>query len=178
MGCTHFPFTRALGSAILACVSKEDRSFFHVGRLTPSRGVHLTSYQPVIVWLTVCTKDRGTWLACPEVMTALESVWHDDALAWLMGDFLLMPDHLHGFCAPRDTRVEIEHWIAYWKSKSTRLIARKLARWQRGAFHHRLRSQEEFHEKWLYMMENPVRKGYVTRWEEWSWRGTVHDLRW
>jgi hypothetical protein len=32
-----------------------------------------------------------------------------------VGDYLLMPDHLHCFCAPHDLSVDIETWIAYWK---------------------------------------------------------------
>jgi hypothetical protein len=38
-----------------------------------------------------------------------------NATAWLVGDYLLMPDHLHLFCAPRDIDMPIETWIRYWK---------------------------------------------------------------
>jgi hypothetical protein len=30
--------------------------------MTPAHGVFVTAHQPVIVWLTVCTKDRAAWL--------------------------------------------------------------------------------------------------------------------
>ena len=37
--------------------------------------------------------------------------------------------------------------------------------------HHRVRSIQEYREQWTHMMENPVRKGLVTQWEDWAWRG-------
>jgi putative transposase len=159
-------------------VSREDRSWFHVGRSTPAQGVYLTSDEPVIVWLTVCTKNRAPWLTHAEVMETLHAIWSDDATAWHMGDYLIMPDHLHGFCAPSSTIVELERWIAYWKYRFTRIARRQGGDWQRGAFHHRLRSRDEFREKWLYMMENPMRKDLVERWQDWPWRGKVHDITW
>jgi putative transposase len=149
-----------------------------VSRRTPAQGVHLTSDQPVIVWLTICSKDRVPWLACTEVMDRLHGIWLNDASAWLMGDYLIMPDHLHGFCAPHDPRFSVEQWVAYWKSRFTQSTARRYGHWQRCVFHHRLRSREEFREKLTYMMENPMRKGLVGDWEGWPWRGRVHDVTW
>ena len=50
--------------------------------------------------------------------------------------------------------------------------------WQRGLFHHRVRNQNEYREKWTYMMQNPVRKGLVSSPEEWRWKGRVHQIGW
>jgi putative transposase len=111
-------------------------------------------------------------------MEMLDAIWSDDATAWLMGDYLIMPDHLHGFCAPNSTVIELERWIAYWKFRFTRIARMKSARWQRSAFHHRLRSRDEYQKKWFYMMENPMRKGLVDHWQDWPWRGKVHNLTW
>ena len=159
-------------------MSKEDWSYFHSGRRTPARGVLLNLTQPVIVWLTVCTKDRVPWLTQRQVSESLRTIWSESATAWLMGDYLLMPDHLHGFCTPRDPQFAIEQWIAYWKSQLSRTTHRIHGRWQRGAFHHRLRSLDEYREKWIYMMENPVRRDLVERWQDWPWRGKIHDVTW
>jgi putative transposase len=170
----HFP----IGLDIVDPVSKEDRSWFHVGRLPPAHGVYLTSQQPVIVWLTVCTKDREPWLTQAAVMETLHAIWSNDATAWHMGDYLIMPDHLHGFCAPHITGIELERWVAYWKYRVTRIVKAKHGCWQRGVFHHRLRSRNEFEEKWRYMMENPLRRSLVEQWQDWPWRGRVHDVTW
>jgi putative transposase len=131
-----------------------------------------------MVWLTVCTKDRIAWLTQAPVMSALHKVWALEARAWLVGDYLLMPDHLHLFCAPADLRFTIERWIAFWKDRFSKRFPNQTWTWQRGGFHYRVRSAEDLHEKWVYMMENPVRKGLVARIEDWPWRGHVFDLHW
>jgi len=41
-----------------------------------------------------------------------------------------------------------------------------------------LRNDESYAQKWLYVQENPIRKGLVTRIDEWPYKGRVHDIRW
>ena len=83
-------------------------------RENPSPGVHINLGQSNIVLLTVTTHNRTRWLANETVHRLLHETW-SEAKAWLVGDYLLMPDHLHCFCAPHDLRFEIETWISYWK---------------------------------------------------------------
>jgi hypothetical protein len=86
------------------------------GRHTPAHGVKLSLAGPTIVLLTVNTKDRVPWLAQAVVHDSLREIWHETD-AWLVGDYVLMPDHLHLFCAPRDLAFTLERWLAYWKSR-------------------------------------------------------------
>ncbi|HUI07086.1 MAG TPA: hypothetical protein VL486_08770 [Verrucomicrobiae bacterium] len=48
--------------------------------------------------------------------------------------------------------------------------------WQKGFFDHVLRSSESYEEKWLYVLQNPVRAGLVSRAEEWPYQGEIHHL--
>lgn len=86
-------------------------------RHTPAKGVHLSLGGPNWVFLTVCTEQRERWLIQPSVQRALEDIWKNTATAWLVSDYLLMPDHLHLFCAPRDLKFTIERWIGFWKDQ-------------------------------------------------------------
>jgi hypothetical protein len=83
-------------------------------RQNPAFGVHINLGRSNIVLLTVKTEDRKPWLANPTVHRLLHETW-SEAQAWLVGDYLLMPDHLHCFCAPRDLHFGLETWVAYWK---------------------------------------------------------------
>lgn len=83
------------------------------GRCTPAKGVHITTGGPNWVLLTVCTEHRSPWLADARVQRTLHGLWLHRATAWLVGDYLLMPDHLHLFCAPYDLRFSIERWIGF-----------------------------------------------------------------
>ena len=147
------------------------------GRKTPAQGVKIFSEQPTIVFLTVCAKDRKPWMTQPAVQNSLEEIWRN-ADAWLVGDYLLMPDHLHIFCAPRDLKFTIEQWITFWKSQFSRKHLDEDWEWQRKGFHLRIRSAQEYSEKWLYVRENPIRKNLVKNMDDWKYRGTVFPLRW
>jgi REP element-mobilizing transposase RayT len=68
------------------------------------------------VLITVCTKNRQPWLAAPEVHEILISIWKE-ATAWLVGRYVIMPDHIHLFASPRDETVSLESWVRYWKSQ-------------------------------------------------------------
>jgi hypothetical protein len=41
-----------------------------------------------------------------------------------------------------------------------------------------LRDGENYSGKWIYVQENPFRKGLVQRIEDWSFKGRIFDLVW
>jgi putative transposase len=154
-----------------------DAPFQEVGRRRPASGVHLYLGQPTIVVLTVNTEKRIRWLADSEAHHHLRAVWQE-ATAWLVSDYVLMPDHLHCLCAPHDLAFTIERWITYWKSQFAKRHAHADWRWQSRGWHHRLRSDESYSQKWRYLQENPVRWGLVTDPLAWPYQGRIHDVRW
>lgn len=150
----------------------------HVGRSSPASETHILLGRPNIFFLTANAKDRVPWMDQPVVLTSLVEVWRNQATAWLVGFCLIMPDHLHLFCAPRDLRFGIDNWITFWKRQFSRRHIGEPWEFQRRGFHHRIRNALEYHEKWTYVRENPIRKGLVTRPDEWPYQDTVHELRW
>jgi putative transposase len=111
------------------------------------------------------------------VQRALHDIWRDIATAWLVSDYLLMPDHLHLFCAPHDLKFTLERWIAFWKDRFAKMHPDTVT-FQVGGFHHRLRNGESYSKKWIYVRENPVRAGLVVCPEDWPYFGRVHEIRW
>jgi len=148
-----------------------------VGRKHPARGVLISTNQPTIVFLTVCTEKRQPWLAQKVVQETLDQVWRE-ADSWLVGYYLLMPDHLHLFCAPRDLSFSLKQWLSYWKSQFTRKHLDKAWRFQRDGWDTRLRRSESYTEKWNYVRENPVRQGLVNRADDWPFWGMLNVLLW
>jgi putative transposase len=154
-------------------------------RKNPASGVHVQLGQSNIILLTIATEKREPWLANETAHQLLCQTW-SEATAWLVGDYLLMPDHLHLFCAPRDLKFTIEAWIKYWKREfvlKQKRLAGTLAppvewKFQSRGWHHRLRDGENYSEKWIYVQENPIRKGLVKRIEDWPFKGKVFDLIW
>ena len=149
-----------------------------VGRHTPAGGAHLLLGQPNIFFLTVNAKDRVPWMNQSTVQHSLVAVWREQATGWLAGYYLLMPDHLHLFCAPRDLRFGIDDWVAFWKRQFSRQHLQEPWEFQRRSFHHRLRHAREYADKWQYVRENPLRHGLVQHPDGWPFQGQVHELRW
>jgi putative transposase len=143
----------------------------------PIREIFNTS---VIVYLTVCTKRRKPILADDKAHALLLEAWRA-AGAWLVGRYVIMPDHLHLFCAPTEhDSLPITNWITFWKSYATRRWPNsgESPVWQRHFWDTQLRRSESYEQKWQYVVENPVRAGLVARSEDWPYQGEMNVLHW
>jgi putative transposase len=133
-----------------------------------------------IIFVTVCTRGRKPILCVPDVHILLRTCWSDVA-QWVMGRYVLMPDHLHFFCAPavRDAG-NVRDWVAYWKSYSATHWPRPDERpvWQREAWDRQVRRGESYTEKWQYVRHNPVRAGLAAAAEDWPYQGEMNVLTW
>ena len=150
----------------------------------------------VIIFVTVCTKDRHRNLANDALHNLLRAAW-ERADRWSVGRYILMPDHLHLFCRPAtEPRSPLKAWVAYWKSLVTRGLSglgtvgdgpggtgpSKAARhkpfWQRDCWDTQLRRGENYHVKWEYVRSNPVRAGLCVEPHEWPYQGEMSTLEW
>jgi len=149
-------------------------------RKHPVHGIQETKDGPTIIFLTVCTQNRERWLATEENHRLLISIWND-ASAWVVGRYVLMPDHLHLFAAVGKTYRPLENWVRYWKSMFTKRSGGRDAfsgRWQSDHWDTRLRSWQSYDQKWEYAKNNPVRHGLVSHSEDWPFQGEVYRLSW
>jgi len=89
-------------------MSEGSGQFPQGGRQTPAGGAHIFLGQPNFFFVTVNSKDGVPWMNQAAVQSTLVSLWREEATAWLAGFYLLMPDHLHFFCAPRDMHFGID----------------------------------------------------------------------
>jgi len=149
-----------------------------VGRQTPAAGAHIFLGQPNFFFVTVNAKDAVPWMANRQVQASLAGLWRSEATAWFVGYYLIMPDHLHFFCAPHDLHFGIDQWVEFWKRQFSRRHLDQSWAWQRKSFHHRLRDRIEHEEKLAYVRENPLRKGLISNTEDWLYQGCIHDLKW
>jgi REP element-mobilizing transposase RayT len=128
------------------------------------------------VFVTFCC---GCLDALPESARdiVLRHCLHDQGTKAAIHAVVVMPDHVHLLLTPlRDldgnlySLVEILQAI---KGASAHSLNRALGRsgpvWQEESFDHVLRSVESFEEKVEYIRRNPVRRGLVTRPEDYRW---------
>jgi putative transposase len=132
--------------------------------------------QPAIVCVTVCTKTRKHWLVNAVVHDLLRTVWMN-AIAWAVGRYTIMPDHIHLFAGEHGS-IPLDNWVRYWKSQFSKRHGNPNHRWQTDHWDRRMRSAAEYEDTWNYVFWNPVRAGLVESPNQWPWSGELHDLRW
>jgi putative transposase len=104
-------------------------------RKYPAKGVFIFRDQATIVFLTVCSRNREKNLANLAVHDALFRVWNK-ADRWMIGAYVIMPDHIHLFCSPLDETLAIEKWITFWKRGLRRELGPSAPHFQSDSFHH------------------------------------------
>ena len=144
---------------------------------------HIAAFQvQPLVFLTVSTKDRKRILNTPIVHDTLRAIWANSAEinGWHVGQYTIMPDHVHLFSRPGRDADKMAVWIKAWKSVSSRIINRDLGQsgsvWQEDYFDRYLRSGESYSEKWEYVRANPVRAGLVNSPDDWPFQGVICNL--
>ena len=133
-----------------------------------------------IVFVTVCTKERKRVLSSADAVAAILAGWRE-ADHWLVGRYVVMPEHIHLFCAPaRLDTLPLKRWVAFWKSRASGRWPRREEHplWQQDCWDTQLRRSESYSQKWEYVRNNPVRHGYVAQPEEWRYQGELNVLQW
>ena len=136
--------------------------------------------QSIILFLTICTKNRKPILNHPQIHELLKNCW-SEADNWSIGRYLLMPDHIHLFCSPANfPPTPIASWLRFWKSLASKRwpSVKDKPIWQRDFFDRQLRNGESYRDKWNYIAQNPVRKGLVLKSNDWPFQGELKVLEW
>jgi putative transposase len=137
-------------------------------------------FRSIIIFLTICTRQRKALLAKDEAAQLILESWQTSNF-WRVGRYVIMPDHIHLFCAPNTFPPQpLKKWIEYWRNQVTRAWPHRtqVPIWQREFWDRQLRRSESYAEKWQYALNNPVRQGHVCRAEDWPYQGELNVLEW
>ena len=128
--------------------------------------------RPVIV------RNRRQILANQESHRAFICAWQT-ATYWLVGSYVIMPEHIHLFCAPGgDGLTSVRCWAGYWKRLAGNADGRLKGAFLEDCWDTQMRSAEHYLRKLEYVRQNPVRRGLVSSPEEWPYAGYLVPLRW
>lgn len=133
-----------------------------------------------IVFLTICSHDRRPLFDKPDIHELMKSVWYT-ASAWHVGRYVLMPDHIHLFCAPNGLDApSLARWVHFWKSAASRRWPRPEEQpvWQKSFWDTQLRQGESYGDKWEYVRRNPMRANLCADSTEWPFQGEMNILMW
>ena len=117
----------------------------------------------------------------PELAREIAAALQDsqDKYSWLVGKYVIMPDHLHFFCSPMETDCILSKFVRNlksWTAKKAKEVGIKEKIWQAEFFDHLLRQSESYSTKLEYVALNPVRAGLCSSPEEWNFQGECVQL--
>ncbi len=117
-------------------------------------------------FVTILTKDRGTYLKEVEVVDSLIGILVEKARSerFSVLAYCFMPDHLHLLVSGEDDNSNLKKFISLFKQKSGYWFKKNYNKnlWHISYYDHILRKEESIENVALYILENPVRRGLVS----------------
>ena len=89
-----------------------------------------------------------------------DSLLHFDGKRYRMGDFVVMPNHIHllaSFSTAKAMRDQCDSWLHYTAAQINKTLGEKGKYWQQEPFDHLVRSPEQYAYLRKYIEENPLK---------------------
>lgn len=91
-----------------------------------------------------------------------DSLLHFDGQRYRMGDFVVMPNHVHllaAFATADAMKEQCDSWLHYTAYRINEAIGEKGEFWQQEPFDHLVRSAEQYEYLRQYIADNPLKAG-------------------
>jgi putative transposase len=118
------------------------------------------------------------WLRDRQVAALVaEALRYRDGRNYMLHAYCLMSNHAHVVCAPLEkpgggyqSLSTIFHSLkGYTAHEANQYLGRSGDFWQHESYDHVIRSNAEFHRVIAYVLNNPVKAGFVKEWQDWEW---------
>ena len=89
-----------------------------------------------------------------------DSLMHFDGVRYRMGDFIVMPNHVHfmaAFSDPDGMEEQFDSWMHFTAYKIHQAIGEKGHLWQQEPFDHLVRSESQYEYLRQYIADNPMK---------------------
>ena len=127
-------------------------------------------------FLTLCASNKENYFSsggvCSKILTSLKSSCKQGCYRLLA--YCIMPDHLHVLIHGEEKPKDLRTWVRDFKKYTTYVCRDDIGTnklWQRGYHEHVVRKDEDLLKKAEYIVNNPLRKGIVSRREDYRWQG-------
>jgi len=153
------------------------------------KGFNYSSHDHVF-FLTICTADKQPCFSDSKVADLIvkESEYRGTNQEIGLFCYCIMPDHLHMLIMLNEnyTKKEgafgertLQDWVSAFKRYTARTAGQRFEikpLWQSNFYDHVVRREESLVEIYSYILNNPVRQGMVSSWEEYPYSKMVDDL--
>jgi REP element-mobilizing transposase RayT len=144
--------------------------------------------------LLVKAIDSPLWLKDDKIAEIVSNkIFEFENLKYELIVFCIMPNHVHFVIHPdEDLKTEVTNIAGKTKdyviADNMRLIKGSTARdanlilnrsgsfWQHESYDHIVRNETELKNLILYILNDPVREGFVNDWKDWKWSYCKYDI--
>ncbi len=130
-----------------------------------------------IISFTGCVKERKQLFTTLKIFLKMEemllsSLKKTDCDAYV---YLFMPDHFHFLITGKNEKSNIKKCIDNFKQISGYWLSVNMSnyKWQKDYYDHILREHEEIKVQVNYILNNPVRAGFVDYWKDYEYKGST-----
>ena len=120
------------------------------------------------------------WLSDERVASQVEEGLHyRHGKVYRLDAFTIMPNHVHTVIKPLPADNERAEYYSlavimqslkgYTAFKANRLLGREGQFWAHESYDHWIRDDVEWQRIVAYVLNNPLKAGYVERWQDWKW---------
>lgn len=116
----------------------------------------------------------------------IDTLYHYRSAAYLLHEFVVMPDHFHVLLTPKTSLEKAVQFIkGGFSYRAKRELSSNMEVWQKGFTDHRIRDASDYNLHQIYIHQNPVRKDLCEKAEDYpyssahrssAYRGFVFDL--
>lgn len=126
----------------------------------------------------------NNWLCKPEIAQVISnSLFYNDKTEYDLISFCIMPNHVHIVFSLIDENLSnsklkdkpfritkiLQNLKKYTAFESNRLLKRTGQFWHNESYDHVIRNEKEYFRIINYILNNPVKAGFVKEWHEWKW---------
>src|SRR6201988_2103112 len=99
-----------------------------------------------------------------------DTIYHYRGTAYLLHEFVVMPDHIHVLLTPKTSLEKAVQFIkGGFSYRAKKELGSNMEVWQKGFSDHRIRDGSDYRVHASYVRQNPVRKGLCDRPEEYPY---------
>lgn len=117
------------------------------------------------------------WLKAPAIAKVIaDSLLYRDGKEFDLHAYTIMPNHVHCVFVPMNLNgtpiplTKIMHGLKRYSAvRANKLLGRSGEFWAREHYDHVIRNEESWQRVIAYVLNNPVKAGLSTTWDEWPW---------
>jgi putative transposase len=150
-------------------------------KLPQRKQIRLTGFDystPTAYFITICANKKQNLFVRDNLNRKIMECIHTEKLRtnFKIYVYCLMPNHIHLLLNPAESGITVSQFIGGFKSKSTYIaweigIAGKI--WQPRFHDYILRKTDDLKIVGQYILDNPVRKNLVTKWDNYKYSGFI-----